>query len=64
EMYYKDIQHQIAKVNDMKDYIDQLKIYEKKIHAPKKEKTAIKNKLKEKMNVLIENVELDSVIEG
>jgi CHAD domain-containing protein/ribosomal protein S27AE len=64
EMYYKDIQHQIAKVNDMKDYIDQLKIYEKKIHAPKKEKTAIKNKLKERMNGLIENVELDSVIEG
>lgn len=60
EKYYKDIQRQIAKVNDMKDWLNQLKTSEKKIHAPKKEKKAVKNKLKETIKVLVENIELQS----
>ncbi|MEH7110291.1 hypothetical protein [Bacillus sp. JJ1764] len=58
EKYYKNIQHQLAKVHITKDWMDQLKTYENKIHAPKKEKKAVKNQLKETIKILVETVEL------
>lgn len=61
EIYYKDIQRQIGKVDDTKNWLDQVKRYENKIDASNKEINAVKDQLEEIIECLIEKVELDSV---
>ena len=56
--YYKDIQNQFGDITDVQDWLFQLKIYEKKINAPKSEIEYVKKQLKTRLQNLIEKVDL------
>ena len=55
--YYKDIQNQFGNINDVHDWLNQLKANEKKLDATKSEINYAKKKLKARLQHLIEKVE-------
>ena len=56
--FYKDIQNQFGGINDIQNWIYQIKTYEKKIDATKSEIGHVKKKLKARLQHMIEKVEL------
>jgi CHAD domain-containing protein len=58
ETYYKSLQLQLSKIRDAEDWLQQIKKFQSKIDAPKKEIQNVKKELKAKLKQLLEEVEL------
>ncbi len=61
EAYYERIQNQFGDINDVQDWLSQVKAYERKIHAPKSEIEHMKKNLKARLHHLIEKVDLSQL---
>ena len=61
EAYYESIQNQFGDINDVQDWLFQVKTYERKIHATKNEVEHIKKNLKARLHHLIEKVDLSQL---
>ena len=56
--YYKHIQNQFGDINDLQDWLNQLKKYEKKLDVSKSEMNHVKKQLKNRLHDLIENIHI------
>ena len=61
EAYYESIQNQFGDINDVQDWLFQVKTYERKIHATKNEIEHVKKNLKARLHHLIEKVDLSQL---
>jgi CHAD domain-containing protein len=61
EAYYESIQNQFGDINDVQDWLFQVKTYERKIHATKSEVEHVKKNLKARLHHLIEKVDLSQL---
>ena len=61
EAYYESIQNQFGDINDVQDWLYQVKTYERRIHATKNEVEHVKKNLKARLHHLIEKVDLSQL---
>ena len=61
EVYYESIQNQFGDINDVQDWLFQVKTYERKIHATRNEVEHVKKNLKARLHHLIEKVDLSQL---
>lgn len=57
ESFYKNLQSQFGDINDAEDWLFQIKAYEEKIKAPKRDIDDVKKELKARLQNLLEDVE-------
>ena len=61
KIYYESIQNQFGDINDVQDWLFQVKTYERKIHATKNEIEHVKKNLKARLHHLIEKVDMSQL---
>ena len=62
EAFYESIQTEFGDINDVQDWLFQVKTYERKIHATKNEVEHVKKNLKARLHHLIEKVDLTKLM--